>query len=76
MNLNFLSEVRGITYNLVFDDLTVLTDRLSEFAKWMVWNFICTSRGQIKGCTLQDPTYAPFTLRTATRIRGILRQEG
>jgi len=59
MNLNFLSEVRGIIYNSVFDDRTVQTNRHSETAKGLVMNFICTFRGQIRVCTLQDPTPPP-----------------
>jgi len=56
INLDFLSEVKGITYNPVFDGGTIMTDRHSELAKGLVRNPICTFRGQIRGCTLQDPT--------------------
>ena len=32
------------------------TDRQSKLAKGLIRNFKCTFRGQIRGCTLRDPT--------------------
>ena len=35
------------------------TDRQSKLAKGLIRNFKCTFRGQIRGCTLRDPTPPP-----------------